>query len=54
MSKPFKLKSGNKPEKSKFFGVKINLKKLFEKSPTGRLYKKGKKAYEAYKANKPK
>mgnify|MGYP003153542694 CR=1 FL=1 len=61
MSTPFKLKSGNKPEKSGFFGVKIDLKKLFEHSPTGRLYKKGsrlykkgKKAYEAYKANKPK
>ena len=25
MNTPFKLKSGNKPEKSKFFGVKNNL-----------------------------
>ena len=50
MNTPFKLKSGNKPEKSKFFGVKNNLKKLFEHSPTGRIYKIAKKAYKTYKS----
>ena len=54
MSTPFKLRSGNKPEKSGFFGVKIDLKKLFEHSPVGRITKKAKKAYETYKYNKPK
>ncbi len=54
MSTPFKLKSGNKPEKSGFFGVNVDLKKLFSSSPAGRIVKKAKKAYNVYKANKPK
>ena len=44
MSTPFKLKSGNKP--------KINIKKLFEYSPIGRIVKKAKKAYKTYKSQK--
>ena len=55
MNTPFKLKSGNKPEKSEFFGnLEKGIKKLFEHSPVGRITKKAKKAYESYKANKPK
>ena len=54
MKTPFKLKNGNKPKKSTFFGVKIDLKKLFEHSPIGIIGKKAKRAYKTYKANKPK
>tara|TARA_R100001082_G_scaffold31101_1_gene15751 strand:- start:688 stop:852 length:165 start_codon:yes stop_codon:yes gene_type:complete len=54
MSTHFKLKSGNKPEKSKFFGVKNYFKNLFEHSQVGRITEKAKKAYKTYKANKPK
>ena len=46
MSTPFKLKSGNNPIKSKFFGI--------VPPAIDRLIKKAKKAYKTYKANKPK
>tara|TARA_R100001594_G_scaffold40358_1_gene72213 strand:- start:501 stop:647 length:147 start_codon:yes stop_codon:yes gene_type:complete len=48
MSTPFKLKSGNNPDKKGFFGT------LYEHSAIGRIIKKAKKAYKIYKANKPK
>ena len=37
MSTPFKLKSGNNPDKKGFFGT------LYEHSAVGRIIKKGKK-----------
>ena len=48
MSTPFKLKSGNNPDKKGFFGT------LYEHSAIGRIIKKAKKAYKTYTANKPK
>ena len=47
MRTPFKLKSGNKPDKKGFFGTLIE-------TPMGKFVKKVKKAYKTYKANKPK
>tara|TARA_R100001082_G_scaffold98451_1_gene66746 strand:+ start:42 stop:224 length:183 start_codon:yes stop_codon:yes gene_type:complete len=34
MNKPFKLRNGNKPEKSKFFGVNVNPKGLISRLVT--------------------
>ena len=46
MSTPFKLKSGNKPNKPGLFGIIA--------PALDRIIKKGKRAYNVYKTNKSK